>query len=152
MRYRLIPPATAEIDAILEAVPQTAAAVDDCCAHLVTETSVEDRETAQSWLVFLQALGLVDENEDGYFRTSASPGTEELQAAFRERVFGVEEVLDELAEARESRAVEDVAASATSRFPASRDWEVYVVRLLAWAERFDLVRESAGGYKLVAQP
>lgn len=119
MQFKPVPDPPGDLESvapILAAVPATADAVDDCCRHLVNETRLESRPEAETWLVFLRALGLVTADPDGYRRTAAesrfgsSLEAEHLQEAFRERVYGAETIVEILEGAEEPLTVDDVGA------------------------------------------
>ncbi|NUB92487.1 hypothetical protein HT576_15855 [Haloterrigena sp. SYSU A121-1] len=166
MRFKPVPEPPTDLEAvapILEAVPETAGAVDDCCGHLVAETRLESRDAAEAWLVFLRALDLVTEESAGYRRaTGRSPPTGSLESAgprlreaFRERVYGADAVLEALEQADGPLAVEDVVDAvrderrAVARETSNGRRETArlerVRRLLEWAVLLELAERSADG-------
>jgi hypothetical protein len=128
----------------------------DCCARLMDGTDVADREDAEEWITFLQALELVAETDRGYQQLDVDPDEADLAAAFRERVFGVEEVLAALESAgpATAEAVFEEVRAIVPQWERNRvpDWETKwtgrVERLLEWAVRFDLVERVDGAYRL----
>ncbi|ELY45852.1 hypothetical protein [Natronorubrum tibetense] len=130
MQFKPVPEPPSDIEAIgpiLEAVPSEAGAVDDCCQHLIAETSLESRSEAETWLVFLRALELVTEEPAGYRRRSdakgmidgASPNSDRLQRAFRDRVYGADSVLEILERAETPLSTEEAGAEFRQRATAS---------------------------------
>ncbi|AGB30780.1 hypothetical protein C488_03560 [Natrinema pellirubrum DSM 15624] len=105
MRFKPVPEPPADVETletVYRALPTRVDDIDDCCAHLVEETPIEDREKAATWLTFLRALELAVE-ESGSFRrleTDSSGGAADLAAldrdrlgrAFRARVDGADAV------------------------------------------------------------
>ncbi|QSW99154.1 hypothetical protein [Haloterrigena alkaliphila] len=165
MRFKPVPEPPndlASVGAILEAVPATAGAVDDCCAHLVAETRLEDRSEAETWLVFLRALELVSAESAGYCRLPAARSDEsptldptDSGRAFRERVDGAEAVLESLESAGEplsaaavaDELAADHAASGRENRPArfEVDRVERVRRLLEWAVLLERVERTGDG-------
>lgn len=151
------------VESILEAVPDTVGAVDDCCAHLVEETRLETRADAETWLTFVRALELASEEQAGYRRvegaiasvsdTQLSPHS--LQRSFRERVYGADSVLEALVNADEPQRVEAVFEDVRGEIPAlertqnsddlESHWLERTRRLLEWAQLLDLVQRTADG-------
>ncbi|MXV62213.1 hypothetical protein GS429_09095 [Natronorubrum sp. JWXQ-INN-674] len=157
MQFKPVPeaPENAEgVEAILEAVPATAGAVDDCCAHLLEETRLETRSEAETWLTFLRALELAAEESAGY-RRAVDPSLESvaLQQAFRERVVAASTVLDALETADEPASVEAVFDAVRGEIPGyEREklgdrfepvWTERVRRLLEWAVVLELAERTA---------
>ncbi|NHN65722.1 hypothetical protein G9463_20995 [Haloarcula sp. JP-Z28] len=156
MRYKVAPPARSRsfLETAREAIPLVPDSEGDCCRAIQTATDISDRETAQKYLVLLQALGLVAESERGYYRTRTDPDQSALAAAFEESVFGV----DVLVAALDS---EPVAAAAA--FDALRDeiprwererhtdwesvWQERTANLLEWAVVFGLAQKTDDGYR-----
>ncbi|MDS0475485.1 hypothetical protein [Natrinema sp. 1APR25-10V2] len=112
MRFKPVPEPPADlafVETVWRSVPETAGAVDDCCAHLLEETPIADRDEAATWLTFLRALELATEESAGYRRRSPGPSDDadtalerdRLRRAFRERVDGTEAILAVLADAVE---------------------------------------------------
>lgn len=166
MRFKPVPEPPSDLEAvaaILEAVPATAGAVDDCCAHLVAETRLEGRREAETWLVFLRALELVSAESAGYRRSrSESPSGDEppfdietdrarLRRAFRERVHGADAVLEALERADGPTSAADVRDEIPASERGSRSDRVEpepierVRRLLEWAVVLDLAERTADG-------
>ncbi|APX96295.1 hypothetical protein [Natronorubrum daqingense] len=153
----------ASVESILEAVPETAGAVDDCCAHLVDETRLETRADAEAWLAFLRALELAREESAGYRRAEDAAdriarfgaGTDSLQESFTARVYAAETVLEALEGADEPRSVEAIFDDVRGEIPALKraetdgdlesHWLERTRRLLEWAALLDLVQRTADG-------
>ena len=162
MRFKPVPEPPTDLEAaapILEAVPETAGAVDDCCGHLVAETRLESRGAAETWLVFLRALDLATEESAGYRRATDRSLPEErlesadrrLREAFRERVDGADAVIEALERSDEPLTLEDVVDAvrnehrAVSRETARTE---RVHRLLEWALLLGLAdRTDDGRYR-----
>ena len=164
MQFKPVPEPPADLSSVaelLEAVPETAGAVDDCCAHLVDETDLEARGEAETWLVFLRALELATAESDGYRRSTERPSvgtaveSDRLRDAFRERVHRADAVLETLERAAEPLSAAAVAEavgedrSATGRerrsdrsAPRRRE---RVRRLLEWAVLLGLAERTADG-------
>ena len=158
------PPSDLEtLEAILEAVPPEAGAVDDCCQHLLAETHLETRSEAETWLTFLRALELVTAESAGYRRRSdaegviddAPPDLKRLQRAFRDRVYGVDSVLEILERVETPLPAEEVVAELHQQSSASDrrgnvgrnrlDDGVRVHRLLEWAALLGLGERTDDG-------
>ncbi|WP_276272503.1 hypothetical protein [Haloarcula litorea] len=158
MRFKVAPPprSPAFLADVQAAVPLLPDAEADCCRAIVAATDLSDRETARQYLLFARALGLVAESERGYHRTQADPDRATLADAYRERVFGVPELL---------AALEDGPLTAAEVFDAVRDavpnwererspdwereWRDRVEHLLGWAEAFGLIERRDGAYRRV---
>ncbi|WP_339103303.1 hypothetical protein [Haloterrigena salinisoli] len=170
MRFKPVPDPPADLERvapILEAVPATAGAVDDCCGRLVDETRLESRDAAETWLVFLRALDLATEESEGYRRVAATsepgqpidPAT--LQQPFRDRVYGADAVLEVLERAETSLSVADVSDAVHDERPGlergsrsdrrergrgyADDPHERVRRLLEWADLLGLAARTADG-------
>jgi hypothetical protein len=157
MRYRLVPPPgdRSAITAVADAVPRDSSAVDHCCAHVVTETFVDTRDAASEWLVFLAALGLLAEDDAGYYRTEQPCRQDFLAESFVSNVYGVREVLDALADTPEPLTTVEVCERVRASYPeqnrgeldGASSWEQYTDRILGWAVVFELVARSRMGYE-----
>ncbi len=121
MRYKVAPPARSHsfLESARDAIPLVPDSEADCCRAIQTATDVSDRETAQKYLVFLQALGLVAESDRGYYRTRTDHDQAALATAFEKSVFGV----DVLVEALNSEPVDtdDAFDAFGLRFPAGSE-------------------------------
>lgn len=156
MRYRLVPPPgdRSAIASVAGAVPRDSSALDDCCAHLVTETFVDTRDDASQWLVFLAALGLLAEDDAGYHRTDQPCRQDFLAESFVTNVYGVREVLDALADTNEPLTTVEVHERVRDSYPeqdrgqraGAPSWEQYTDRILGWAVVFELVTRTRLGY------
>lgn len=158
VRYTLVPPARgpAVLDSVSRSVPDGPEAVDDCCAHICEQTTVQSRDRAREWLVFLQALGRVAESEEGFFRTEKAVDAERLAAPFETNIFGVSEVGTVLTDAAEpldcetitERLDETVRERITHTTDESEQVSEYVERLLSWGVLFGSFTRSDGGYTI----
>ncbi|SEH14805.1 hypothetical protein SAMN04487967_1776 [Natronorubrum sediminis] len=151
------------VESILEAVPDTAGAVDDCCAHLVRETRLETRADAETWLAFVRALELASEEPAGYRRAEDATvrlaqfeaEADSLQESFKARVYAAEAVLESLERADEPRNVEAVFDDVRGEIPALKrmqndgdletHWLERTKRLLEWAALLALVQRTEDG-------
>lgn len=161
MKRKPVPPAPASLDhiwTVRDAVPLVPEPEGDCCRRLVDSAGVPDRGTASSWLVFLAALGVVDDASAGYAQIREDRSRAALADAFRENVFLAEECLDAL-DADEPRTPGDVFEAVRERVPrwerAKRDdWEGFwtgrVERRLDWAVLLGLAEQVDDGYRRAA--
>jgi hypothetical protein len=156
MRYKVAPPARSRsfLRTAREAIPLVPDSEADCCRAIQTATDVSDRETAQKYLVFLQALGLVAESDRGYYRTRTDPERADLAAAFEESVFGADVLLVALdPEPIDADVAFDTLRDEIPRWERERhtDWEAVwrarVTNLLEWAATFGLAEKTADGYR-----
>ncbi|GGL50589.1 hypothetical protein GCM10009039_06000 [Halocalculus aciditolerans] len=143
MRYKPVPPAPDSPDVVSRARDSLPESVDpdvDCCARVMDAVGV-DRGTAADWLVFLAALGLLDERDGTYAQSAAAVERGALADAFVERVYGARELVDVLDD--DPRTVEDIASRASVLRDAER-----VARLLAWCQLLGLAERADGGYRV----
>jgi len=156
MRYKVAPPARSLsfLRTAREAIPLVPDSEADCCRAIQTATDVSDRETAREYLVFLHALGLVAENDRGYYRTRAKSDRADLATTFEESVFGVDVLLAALdPEPMDADAAFDALRDEIPRWERERhsDWEAVwrarVTDLLEWAATFGLAEKTADGYR-----
>ncbi|MEF8843119.1 MAG: hypothetical protein V5A62_16090 [Haloarculaceae archaeon] len=157
MKYKIVPPApdsVGTLETARRAVPLVPRSEEDCCARVMDRAGVPARNEAKRWLTFMRALGLVAEAERGYHRTREPLETDRLTAAFRERIYGVEELLDAL-DAEEPVSVGGAFEWIADAVPAwerarhadwERVWHGRVGRLLEWAVLFGLAERADGGY------
>jgi hypothetical protein len=145
------------LDDAQRALPLVPSSENDCCARLLDRTDLTARDDAREWITFLQALGLAKETESGFRRLRRDPDSNSLAAAFRDRVFGAEAVLDSL-RCESTLGSEEVFERFRSRVPnwerhRRSDWEDHwrerVRRLLGWAVIFGLAERVDGGYRAV---
>ena len=157
MQFKVVPPAPDSLEALetaRRAVPLVPRSETDCCARVMDRAGVPARDEAKEWLSFMRALGLVAEAERGYHRSREPVAREALAAAFRERVYGAEDLLAALDEGEPASTDE-----AFERFVGSvpewerrrhqdwqRVWRERVGRLLDWAVLFGLADREGGGY------
>ncbi|MFU1780532.1 hypothetical protein ACM16X_04020 [Haloarcula japonica] len=156
MRYKVAPPARScsFLETARTAIPLVPDSEADCCRAIQTATDVTDRETAQEYLVFLQALGLVAESDRGYYRTREDVDRADLARAFEESVFGVDMLLAALgSEPIDTDAAFDAVRDEIPRWERERHadwgpvWRERVTNLLEWAEIFGLAEKTDGGYR-----
>jgi hypothetical protein len=158
MQRKPVPPAPSSLDrvrAVRDAVPLVPESEDDCCRRLVDRADVPDRGTASAWLVFLTALGAVEETDLGYARVRGDVDRADLAAGFRENVFLAPEVLDALDEeaARTPDEVFDAVRERVPRWERSKreDWAAFwtdrVGRRLDWAVLLGLAERTGEGYR-----
>ena len=140
------------------AIPLVPASEAECCARLLDRLSLPARDAAREWLTFLRAFGLAVETNAGFRRRRETPACEALATAFRERVYGVREVLTILDEATEplsahvvtERFAEHVPQWERYRYPDPEAiWGERVDRILGWAVWFGLVERVGSGYVLI---
>lgn len=159
MRYKVAPPARSLefLERARGAIPLVPRDETDCCRSIQRETEVADRETAQAYLVFLQALGLVAESDRGYHRTRTEFERQQLADEFRRSVFGVDVLVDALASG--PLDADDAFAALRDQIPRwererHTDWEAIwrarTENLLEWAVAFGLAEKSDSGYVSVA--
>lgn len=160
MRFKVAPPAgsledLAEARAAIPLVPDSEA---DCCQAIQTALILQTRDSASDLLTFLQALGLVDSSNRGYYRTQEPLDRASVADAFREHVFGVSELLAVLDGT--PRGVDAAFEEIRDEIPEwernrHTDWESVwrerVENLLEWGVVFGLVRVDGAGYRLASQ-
>lgn len=160
MRYKVAPPPRSVpfLERVRGAVPLVPEGESDCCRAIQRATGVENRERAREYLTFARALGLVAKSSRGYHRTREPVESEHLTAAFRQRVFLVDELLDAVeTERRSSEAVFDAVRDAVPRWERERrsdwvaDWGARVDNLLGWGVEFGLLAVDNGQYRVVSQ-
>lgn len=97
MKFKLVPDPPASLDRVADAqraVPLVPGSEDDCCARLMRRLDFPSRDVARTWLTFLRALELAEKTDEGSFvRLRTDPTPDHLRRAFRERIFGAEDVL-----------------------------------------------------------
>jgi hypothetical protein len=152
MRLKPVPePPTAldDLRAYQRAVPLVPGDTDDCCARLVRRCDLSDRRTANDWLAFLRALGLVEETPRGFVRADAEPTPERVRAGLRDGVLLAPEALDALRASSPADPLTPAALFAATRDAVPRhdrardpDWEATwrarAARLLGWLALVDL--------------
>ncbi|WP_246983620.1 hypothetical protein [Halorientalis marina] len=139
MRYKVVPDPPADRDGLAKAqraVPRVPSPEDDCCARLRDRLDLASRDDGREWLTFLDAVGLATETARGFRRTDRDPDDDAVAAAFRERVFGAQELLDALdAASNGSDSVDDDSDSADDASETTDD-------SLAVADAFDALRPA----------
>ena len=157
VKDKVVPPAPDSLDvlsAARRAVPLVPTREADCRARLMDRVGVPARDEAREWLTFMRALGLVVEAERGYRRTRDAFDRERLAAAYRERVYGVEDLLRVLdpdepmsADGTFDRFADSVPGWERQRHADwRRAWRQRVGRLLDWAVLFGLAERIEGWY------
>lgn len=158
MQRKPVPPAPrslAAVEAVRDAAPLVPKPEDDCCRRLVERAGVEDRGVASSWLVFLAAVGVLDDDEAGYARGGevSLDDTDALASRFHENVFLAAEVVDALGV--DPRTPAEVFEAVRERVPrwerAKREnwpefWTDRVERRLDWAALLGLADREGDGY------
>jgi len=146
------------IERATRAIPLVPAAEDECCARLMNRLGLAARDAAREWLTFLRALGLVVETESGFSRSRDERAFAELATTFRERVYGVREVLCILDVANEPLSADAVAEEFAEHVPQwerfrypdpKRVWGERVNRILDWAVYFGLSERVGDRYQRV---
>jgi hypothetical protein len=136
------------------AVPLVPGSETDCCERLRSRLGLPDRAAARTWLTFLRALGLVRETERGFVRTDREPTPEAVRDAFRERVFGADDLLSLLeadgplpADEAFERFADRVSTWEREKHPDWRAvWRERVDRILAWAVLLGWAERTEEGY------
>jgi len=158
MQRKPVPPAPRSLAAVadvVDAVPLVPKPEDDCCRRLVDRAGVADRGRASSWLVFLAAVGVLDDDAAGYAQGGdvSLDDTGALAARFRENVFLAAEVVDALGDdPRSPAAVFETVRERVPRWErAKREnwpefWTGRVERRLDWAVLFGLAERTDDGY------
>ncbi|WP_144799451.1 hypothetical protein [Halorubrum depositum] len=158
MRLKPVPDPPAAVNDLRElqrAVPLVPGSTDDCCARLRDRCDLPDRQTANDWLAFLRALGLVRETPRGFVRADAEPTPELVRERLREGVLLVPETLAALRKVTpEDPLTPDALFEATResvpRHDRARDpeweatWRDRAARLLAWLALVDLAERVDG--------
>src|SRR6056297_2886535 len=150
------PPASlGDLRAFQRAVPLVPGSTDDCCARLRDRCDLPDRRTANDWLAFLRALGLVRETSRGFVRADAEPTPELVREGLREGVLLVPEALAALRAATPADpltpdALFEATRELVPRHDRARDpeweatWRDRSARLLAWLALVDLAERVDG--------
>lgn len=156
MKFKVVPPARGPdtLTAARAALPLVPDDEESCCARVMRDADVPAQDEAREWLTFLRALDLAAATDSGYHRLRADPDVETLATRFRDNVYGVEEILDVLADADGPRTVDEVFERvAVPEWERQRhaDWETVwrerVGRVLDWAVAFDLAESGPDGYR-----
>ncbi|MFC4447793.1 hypothetical protein [Halorussus aquaticus] len=159
MQFKLVPEPPADFEFVADAqraVPLVPGSEDDCCARMLDRTDLTSRDAARTWLTFLRALGLAEEQSSGFTRTREDPTREFLREQFRENVFGVPAVLETLTDAAEPLSAEEVFEAFRDEVPTwehhknpnswEEIWSERVAYLLDWCVLLGLVEEVDGAY------
>lgn len=160
MRYKVAPPPRSVpfLKRVRGAVPLVPEDESDCCLAIQRATDVADRERAREYLTFARALELVARGSRGYHRTREPVDADRLTAAFRRRVFLVDELLAGVGTAGQSSgAAFDTVRDDVPRWERERrsdwvaDWRARVDNLLGWGVKFGLLAVDDGRYRPVSQ-
>ncbi len=156
MRYKVVPEprSVAFLREAAETLPLVPGSVEDCCSRIRDETAVLSRDRAREYLTLLEALGLAEETDRGYRRLRDQPGDGVLAERFRERVFGVRELLAALDSQGELDVdgAFDVLADEVPRWERDRredweeEWRERIRRLLEWCVAFGLAERDGDEY------
>jgi hypothetical protein len=159
MQFKLVPEPPESLDFVADAqraVPLVPGSEDDCCARMLDRTDLSSRDQARTWLTFLRALGLAEEQSSGFTRTRQDPEREFLQERFREHVFGVPAVLEILAEAKKPFSAEEVFEQFRDEVPTwehhknpnswEEIWSERVEYLLEWSALLGLAERVGAKY------
>jgi hypothetical protein len=158
VRLKPVPDPPTALDDLRElqrAVPLVPGSTDDCCARLRDRCDLPDRQTANDWLAFLRALGLVRETSRGFVRSDAEPTPELVREGLREGVLLVPEALSALRAATPADpltpdALFEATRESVPRHDRARDpeweatWRDRSARLLAWLALVDLAERVDG--------
>jgi len=159
VRLKPVPDPPAAVDDLRElqrAVPLVPGSTDDCCARLRDRCGLPDRQTANDWLAFLRALGLVSETPRGFVRSDAEPTPELVREGLRSGVLLVPEALAALRTATPTDpltpdALFQATRESVPRHDRARDpnweatWRERADRLLRWLALVDLAEEIEAG-------
>lgn len=158
MKFKLVPDPPDSLDRVAEAhraVPLVPGSEDDCCARLMRRLDFPSRDVARTWLTFLRALELAEKTESGSFvRRRTDPTPDHLRRAFRERIFGAEDVRGMLS--ADPTTAEEAFAAFEERVPVWehhknptewRDvWRDRVETILEWFVLLGVAEKRDGGY------
>lgn len=158
MRFKAIPPAPENLDALEDAwraLGLVPAVERSCCQRISDRRPAVDPDEARRWLALMRALEIVERGPSGYTRTRTFPEEALLRRRFRERVFGVGELLEAGRDApltveRAFAAIEPhVPPWERHRAPEMwRDrWRDRVDHLLAWGQLFGVFQSDPDGYR-----
>lgn len=150
MRFKPVPEPPADLAAVATiraAVPERPDEAIDCCARLIDRTRLKERDEAAGWLTFLRALELAADEPAGFAQTSNEIDPESLRTAFRERIVGVEAILETLETADRPLEPADVCNRVRTRASGDEALE-RTERLLEWAALLELVAVDSGRYRL----
>jgi hypothetical protein len=158
MQFKLVPEPPETLDFVADAqraVPLVPGSEDDCCARLLDRTDLPSRDAARTWLTFLRALGLAEEQTSGFTRTREDPTPEFVAEQFRENVFGVPAVL-EILEAAGPLSADEVFEEFRDEVPTwehhknpnswEEIWGERVGYLLDWCVLLGLAERTDDGY------
>jgi hypothetical protein len=138
------------------AVPLVPGSEDDCCARMLDRTDLTSRDEARTWLTFLRALGLAEEQSSGFTRTREDPTPEFLAEQFRANVFGVPALLEILDDAERPLSADEVFEQFEDEVPTwehhknpnswEKIWGERVAFLLDWAVLLGLLHSEDEEY------
>lgn len=161
MRFKWVrepPDSLGELDDARRAIPLVPARESDCVSRLIDRTGwIDDRETANKWLTFLRALGMVQQVSSGYRRRPEELTAELLVDRLCDGVYGARELRDVLAAADEPLSTDTLV----DRAAALPTWERHhqtdhkrvhhrrVRRLVDWFVLCGAAENTPTGYRLV---
>jgi hypothetical protein len=159
VKFKLVPPAPADLAFVADAqraVPLVPGSEDDCCARLMRRLDLPSRDVARTWLTFLRALELAEENPSGFRRLRVDPTPEHLRDAFQRRVFGAEAVVATLDAADGPCTVDEVFEAFEERVPVwehhknphkwNAIWSERVGDILEWLVLLGVAEHRGDGY------
>lgn len=161
MQFKLVPEPPESLDFVADAqraVPLVPGTESDCCARLLDRTDLPSRDSARTWLTFLRALGLAEEQSSGFTRTRREPDREFLREQFRENVFGVTALMGILDGADEPLSADEAFEWFRDEVPTwehhknpnswQEIWRERVEYLLEWYVLLDLAEKVDGKYAI----
>jgi hypothetical protein len=159
MQFKLVPEPPQSLDFVADAqraVPLVPGSEDDCCARMLDRTDLTSRDEARTWLTFLRALGLAEEQSSGFTRTREDPTPEFLAEQFRANVFGVPALLEILDDAERPLSADEVFEQFEDEVPTwehhknpnswEKIWGERVAFLLDWAVLLGLLHSEDEEY------
>ena len=155
MKFKIVPPARGleTLWTARAALPLVPDDEESCCIRVMRDADVPSQDEAKEWLTFLHALGLAESTDTGYRRTRGDLDAVTLEARFRERIYGADDVLEFVAGAEQSLAVDEAFERFTvpewerQRQPEWETvWREHVKRILEWAVALGLAERTASGY------
>ncbi|WP_336133356.1 hypothetical protein [Natronomonas amylolytica] len=158
MKFKVLPEPVESVETVAEiqaAVPLVPDEETSCCARVIQRTDVGSQDSAKEWLTFLRALRLVEEDDGKYHRLQRDANPGDLRAAFLERIYLAEDVVNLLDAADDPLDLDAVFDRLTDRLPQwerlrhtdpEAVWRERVYRILEWAVVFGLAERADSGY------
>lgn len=155
MKFKVVPEPRPRsfIETAKRTLPLVPSSEDDCCGLLMADTDIDSRDVAREWITFLLALGQVAETDGKYYQRRDPD--DDLAAAFRDRVYATETVIQIVKNSEEPLEATQVFERMRTEIPQwernhRQDWDDVwherVERLLEWTVEFDLTERTADGY------